>query len=192
LEGVGAVSFFGGLIQAATGKVGGCGRRHHPDAEVPMFVVVPAEEPLAVCACILDAAEAPGEVGTVLQGLELRLGERVVVGDVRPAVGLGDLQIDQQRGDGLRAHAGAAIGVQRQGVRGDVVLGDGVGDQLLGELGGLARSDRPADDVAAEDVEDHVEVEAGPLGRPLQLRDVPRPTMFGAVASSSGFTYTGC
>ena len=90
-----------------------------------MFVVVSAEEPLAVGSAILDAAEAPGEVGTVLQGLELRLGERVVVRGVRPAVGLGELQIDQQRGDGLRAHAGAAIGVQRQGVRGDVVLRDG-------------------------------------------------------------------
>ena len=120
-----------------------------------------------------------GEVGPVLHGLELRLRERVVVGDVGPAVALGDVQIDQQGGHRLGAHAGAAIGVQGERAGLDVVAGHGLGDQLLGQLGALALGDHPADDVAAEDVEDHVEVEAGPLGRPLELGDVPRPDLVG-------------
>ena len=41
----------------------------------------------------------------------------------------------------------------------------------------LAVLDGPADDVAAEHVEDHVQVEAGPLRRPLELGDVPRPEL---------------
>jgi hypothetical protein len=46
---------------------------------------------LAVGACILDAAETLGEVRTIFERFELRLGVRVVIGDVGPAVGLGDL-----------------------------------------------------------------------------------------------------
>ena len=56
---------------------------------------------------------------------------------------------------------------------------DGLGDELLGEVGALALGDHPAHDVAAEDVQDHVEVEAGPLRRPLELGDVPGPDLVG-------------
>ena len=52
-----------------------------------------------MAAGILDRAEARGEVGAVLEGLELRLGEGVVVGDVRPRVGLGDAQIGEEQGE---------------------------------------------------------------------------------------------
>src|SRR5664279_2841050 len=72
-----------------------------------MFRVVPAKEGLAMCPCVFDRAEAFGEVGPVLQGLELCLGVRIVVGDVRSAVGLGHLQIHEQGGHGLGAHARA-------------------------------------------------------------------------------------
>jgi hypothetical protein len=47
--------------------------------------VVPPEELLAMRPRILDRAEARREVRSVLEGLELRLGIRVVVRDVRPA-----------------------------------------------------------------------------------------------------------
>ena len=50
-------------------------------------------------------------------------------------------------------------------------------DQRLGELAALAVLHRPADRVAAEHVEDHVQVEARPLRRALELRDVPRPQL---------------
>jgi hypothetical protein len=51
----------------------------------------------------------------------------------------------------------------------------GGGDELMGEIGGLSRRDHPADDVAAEDVEDDVEVEADLIGQPLEVGDVPAP-----------------
>jgi hypothetical protein len=76
-------------------------RRHQADAAVAVFMVVPVEEALAVSARIFDRAEACGEVGSVLEGLELRLGVGVVIRDVRVAVGLGDLEVDQQCRDRL-------------------------------------------------------------------------------------------
>jgi len=94
-------------------------------------------------------------------------------------VALGNVEVDEQRGNGLGSHAGAAIGVQRQHARLDVVTTHGVGDQLLGQVGVLAIGNQPADDMAAEDIHDHVQVEAAPLHRAAQLRDVPRPNLIG-------------
>jgi hypothetical protein len=46
-------------------------------------------------------------------------------------------------------------------------------------LGSFPMSDHPTDDVAAENIEDHVQVKARPLGRPLQLGNVPTPDFIG-------------
>ena len=67
-------------------------RGHVADAGVLVLVVVPAEELLTESACIGQATEACGEVGAVLQGLELGLAKRVVVGHVGAAVTLGLIQ----------------------------------------------------------------------------------------------------
>ena len=56
---------------------------------VAVLVVVPGEEFLAVRAGGLDRGEPGGEARPVLQRLELRLGVRVVVGDVRAGSGTG-------------------------------------------------------------------------------------------------------
>ena len=56
---------------------------------VAVLVVVPGEEVLAVRPGGLDRGEPGGEGRPVLQGLELRLGVRVVVGDVRAGSGTG-------------------------------------------------------------------------------------------------------
>ena len=98
---------------------------------------------------------------------------------MRAAVGLGDVEVDEERGDGLRSHAGAAIGMEREGPGRDVFFLQGIGDELLGEFGGLPMSDQPTDDIAAVDVEDHVEMEAGPFGRALQFGDIPGPHFVG-------------
>ena len=116
-------------------------------------MVVPVDEPLAVSASVLDRAEAIGKVGSVFQSFELRLGARIVIRDMR-AVGLGDIEVDGERGDGLRSHAGAAIGTERERPGSYVFLLQGVGDELLGAFRELPMGDEPADDVAAEDVED--------------------------------------
>jgi hypothetical protein len=48
-------------------------------------------------------------------------------------------------------------------------------------------SDQPADDIAAVDVEDHVEMEAGPLGRAFQFGDIPGPHFVGPDRQEFGF-----
>ena len=59
----------------------------------------------------------------------------------------------------------------------DMLLGTGFFDKLFGECCGFLRRDHPADDIAAEDVQDDVEVEIAPFGWPHQFGDVPRPDM---------------
>jgi len=54
-------------------------RREEPEPDVVMLGVVPGEEVPAKAARVLDRSEALWEIEPVLQGLELRLGERIVV-----------------------------------------------------------------------------------------------------------------
>ena len=174
------------LGQRRSGAVVDGGRCHQANSAVAVFVVVPVEELLAVSASVLGRAEAIGEVGSVLESFELRLGVRIIIRDMRAAVGLGDIEVDEERGDGLRSHAGATIGMEREGPGSNVFFLQGIGDELLGEFLGLPMSDEPTDDVAAVDVEDHVEMEAGPFGRTLQFGDIPGPHFVGRIARSSG------
>ena len=95
--------------------------------------VVPGEEGPAERAGVLERAEAVGELGPVLEGLELGLGEGVVVGDVRPAVGLGDAEVGEQQGHRLGGHRRAAVGVDRELAGLDALLGAGLVDQPLGQ-----------------------------------------------------------
>ena len=70
------------------------------DAGVAVDVVVVVEEPLAEGSGVVDGPEAAGEGRAIFEGLEVRLGVRVVVADVRAAVAAGDAEIDQQLGTG--------------------------------------------------------------------------------------------
>src|SRR6202022_1413781 len=99
-------------------------------------------------------------------------GVRVVVGDVRAGVGLGDAEAGQQQRDRLGGHRGAPVGVDAQLPAGDALLGAGRGDELLGQGGGLAGGDHPAHGVAGVDVQDHVQVVVGPFRRAVQFGDV--------------------
>src|SRR5450830_1260464 len=156
------------------------GRSQISDAGVVVLVVVPGEEPLAEDAPLLDRAEAAGKLRAVLQGLELRLREGVVVGHVGPAVGLFDTQVRQELGHGPRAHRASAVGVSGQLAGGDPLLAAGLGDQLRGQGRRLGVGQQPAHDVAAEDVEQDVEVQVGPLLKGQEFRDVPGPDLVGA------------
>jgi len=86
-------------------------------------------------------------------------------------------EVGEQERDRLAPHRGAAVGVHGQPAGLDPLLLDRLADQRPGELCRLALLHGPADAVAAEHVEDHVQVEAGPFRRPLQLRNVPRPDL---------------
>lgn len=59
------------------------GRCHQADARVAMLMVVVLEEDVAEGLRIFEAAEAVREFRPVLEGLELRFREGVVVGNVR-------------------------------------------------------------------------------------------------------------
>ena len=74
-DGGGAVVHVGGNVQAEPGMA--------------VFVVVPAEEDLAVAAGGLDRVEPVWEVGPVLQRLELCFAERVVVAPRGAGSGIG-------------------------------------------------------------------------------------------------------
>ena len=100
-------------------------------------------------------------------------------------------EIGQQERHRLGAHRPAAIGVQREDLRGDLLLLGGLLDQRLGQLRGLAVLHGPADDEAAEHVEDHVQVEVRPLRGPSSFEMSHDHNSFGRSASSSGFAYGG-
>ena len=61
-----------------------------------------------------------------------------------------------------------------------------------GEQGGtFSIGDTPSDDAPAEDVDDHVKVEVGPLGWPHQLGDVPGPDFVGSLSQEFWFLISG-
>lgn len=95
--------------------------RHQTDPRVAMLVVVVAEEGAAKGPSVLNRTETPRKLWAVLQRLELRFGVGVVVGDVRPRVGLGHAQVGQQHRQRLAAHRSAAVGVDRQLARLDAL-----------------------------------------------------------------------
>jgi len=109
-----------------------------------MFVVVPAEELGGPSAGILLAAEAVRIIRTVLQGFpgtarqgrcELRFGERIIVGDMRAGVGLGDTQIGQEQGHRFRSHRTPAVSMDRELLRLNVLADTGSSNQFLGQAG---------------------------------------------------------
>lgn len=98
---------------------------------------------------------------------------------MRAAVGLGDAEVGEQQRHRLGGHGGASIGVDAQLVPSHPLLGDGVAQQALGQVGPLRSGQHPAGHVAAVDVDDHVEVVIGPLLGPEQLGDVPAEHLVG-------------
>ena len=155
------------------------GRRHQAEPGMMVLVVVPLKEGLAEAASIFDGAEAIRETRAVFQGAELAFRIRIVVGDMRTAVGLDDAQVSQQQGHRFGFHGRAAIGVDGELAGRDVLRVAGVLDEPLGQFGAFAVGDHPTDDVAAEDIQDDVEVVGGPLHRAAQLGDVPTPQLVG-------------
>ncbi len=155
-------------------------RREEPEPAVMMVVVVPPKEGLTERAAVGDRSEAVRKLRAVFERPELGFGKRIVVGHVRPAVRFGDAEIGQEQRDGLAPHRGAAVGMQRQLAGLDAVLRAGLGNQALGERRAFGRGQHPADDVAAEDIEDDVEIEIRPLRRAEELGDVPAPDFVGA------------
>ena len=166
-----------GRGQTIVDVVGG----HQAQGTVPVLGVVPREEALAENLGVLVRPEPSREVRPVLEGLELRLGEGVVVGDVRAAV-----RAWSRRGRPA-ARPRAWTSSTRRGRHGCVSWPGPMSCRAQvsamsrsASAAALAMRHHPADDVAAEDVEHHVEVVVGPLRRAQELGDVPAPDLVGA------------
>ena len=124
-----------------------------------VLFVIPLEKLLAKGAAVLDAAEAIWKLRAVLHGSELAFRIRVVVGNIRTAVALGDTQVGHQKGDRLGPHDPAAVGMNGELAGGNLVFADSFLNELLGQFGAFPVRDHPAGNVATEDVEDDVEME---------------------------------
>ena len=168
----------GGLHQVGSPLVHGH-RRHQPDTRVAMLAVVPGEEPLTEGAGLVEAAKPFREIRTILQRFELGLGEGVIVTGIGAAMCLGDAQIGKQQRHGFGGHGRAAIRMQGQLSRRDLLLSAGVGDEPLSQRCRLCRRKHPANHIPAEDIQDDVEVEVGPCHGAQEFRDVPRPHLIG-------------
>ena len=86
-------------------------RGHEADSGMVMVLVVPIEETAAEAPGILDATEAFRKSRLVFQRLEMALGERVIVGDVRTIMRTGDAEVAEQQSGGLGLHRSTAIGM---------------------------------------------------------------------------------
>ncbi len=88
-------------------------------------------------------------------------------------------EVHHQLADRFGAHGTSSIGVNGERVAGDPLSENRVLDEFLGELGVFVRGHQPVEDVATEDVQDHVEVvEEAPSGT-AEFRDVPAPDLIG-------------
>ena len=131
-------------------------RRHQADPEVVMILVIPIEEPAAEVPGVITAREPLRKPRLVLQGFEVALGERVVIGRVRPVVRTGDAKIGQQKRGRSGLHWGAAIGVKRELTSRHIVFGDGVLEQRPKQRGAFGIGDAPADHPTAENIQNYV------------------------------------
>ena len=81
----------------------------HRDPGMAVLGVVPGEERPAEGDGGGDVFEAPREAGVILQGLELRFGERVVIADLGAAQRAGDPEVGEELGGALAGHRRAAV-----------------------------------------------------------------------------------
>src|SRR5439155_1069029 len=88
--------------------------------------------------------------------------------------------VREQQRHRLRCHRRPMVSMERELARRDPLSPAALLDQLSRQGRAFLVSDHPANDVPAEDVQDHVEVEVGPLRRPEQLGDVPAPHLVGS------------
>src|SRR5207247_8533371 len=97
-------------------------RCHQTETGMVMLVVVPLKEGLAKTTSVFDGTEAIRKPRAVVEGAELAFRVWIVIGDVRPAMGLDDAQIGQQQRHGFGFHGSAAIGMDGELTRCDVLF----------------------------------------------------------------------
>ena len=116
-------------------------RGEHGNAAMSMLGVVPREERSTEGDGGGDVVEAPGEAWVVLQGLELRLGERIVIGHLGAAQRARDPEVGEQLRGALARHRRPAVGVQCEELGPDALFVTGLFDQCFGQNSGRPVSD---------------------------------------------------
>ena len=151
------------------------GRGEQRQFRVMMLIVVPPAKITHPALGCLQGLETVRIVGAVFHRLELALGIRVVVGCVRARMAARHAQIGHELIQRFALHRPAIVGMQGKRVALDVIPGaDGL-DQVGGMLPGLVLRDKPAQHVAAVQIEQHIGVVRDPLAWPAHLGDVPGP-----------------
>jgi hypothetical protein len=88
-------------------------------------------------------------------------------------MGLGDTQIGQQLPDRLRGHGTATIGMDGQLPRLDTLSQARLSNEIFGQCGRFPVGNRPTDGIAAEDIQDFVEIIICPFRLSQQFGNVP-------------------
>ena len=147
-------------------------------------MVVVREEVLAEDPGVLEAPEACGERRQYFR--VLKFASENGLSHVGSRVAPRHAEVHHQLADRFGAHGPAAIGVDRERAAGDPLGENRVLDELLGELGVLVRRDQPVENIATEDVEDHVEVVEEASVGPWSLVMAQLQISLGCMASNSG------
>ena len=109
------------------------GRGTHGDSPMAVLGVVPREERPAEGDGGVDIVESPGEAGVVLQGLELGLGEGVVIADLGAAQRASDPEVGEQLRGAFAGHGRPAVGVQGEDLGLDALFVAGLLDETTGQ-----------------------------------------------------------
>ena len=103
---------------------------------------------------------------------------------------LGHAQIGQQKRHRFARHRRAAICMPCELPRQNVLTFTGLSDQFVRQTRQLSMRDHPANHIATENVEDHVEVKVGSLRWTVQLGDIPAPQLIGCSREQLRFLMT--
>ena len=152
------------------------GRRYVLDGTVTMLMVVPGNKLINPAARCFETLERLARVsGRVLQRPEQTLGVRVIITHRRTAERRDNTETLQGGQHGCTLHRASVIRVQYQLAPANAFCQTGFVDQVAGMIRRFFRVDFPADDLATEDVLNHVQAIELPPDAAGQEGNIPAP-----------------
>jgi hypothetical protein len=140
--------------------------RDEADPAVAVFLVIPADEALHPVPRNRQSGEAIHRVSRhVFAGAKQRLRVGIVVADARPTERGLDIHVAEFFQKRRRLECTAVIGMQHERLLDHMLGQDRTFENALRIVCRLTQKDLPADDLAAEDVDDHHQIVVGSLDR---------------------------